>query len=308
MLKPSFVQLSFFVCTVLVLTVTADDNVGMEKYRDYTPEQLRGLPEETIRNEVPFMITLIAQRGLSNGADLLFGMELNSLMYPGLHNFEKAVEAFQKDLGDEQTGILTIRQINILEKRAGMQKLGQLGFPTYWYSSKLDDLATVTGTVTILDERSAWPINHVKIDCNKKSKSCRWDQINVSVPDLDDDLSLSSPRYGVFESLSDFYDIVQWTENEIEATASGSCRTSSLSLNFKTREFYEITRNAVGSEACTTRLDKPRTSQVVDGEKIINEEFAKVQQAAFEVLASDFRKQVSKLISEEEAVVQKRTD
>ena len=107
------------------------------------------------------------------------------------------------------------------------------------------------------------------------------------------------------EAGPDFYDIIRWTENEIEAVPSGStpaaCRTTSLSLNFKTKEFYQITRNAGGDcEALGVTvepLDKPRISQLIDGEQIINEEFAKVQQAAFEVLASDFRKQV-KLISE----------
>ncbi len=58
-------------------------------------------------------------------------MELNALMYPGLHDFEGAVKLFQKDLGDEPTGILTVWQIHNLQKRAEMQKLGQLIFPDH---------------------------------------------------------------------------------------------------------------------------------------------------------------------------------
>ena len=46
-------------------------------------------------------------------------------------------------------------------------------------------------------------------------------------------------------------------------------------------------------------LSKPRIAQVVDGEKIINEEFSKVQSAAFDVLASSFQKQLRELITEE---------
>ena len=312
LIKTPFVGLSFFICIALTLPVTADDNAGVGKYRNYTPEQLRELPEETISSEVPLMYRFAAQRGLSDGAELLFGMELNTLMYPGLHNFEEAVKAFQEDLGDKQTGILTVWQIDNLQQRAEMQKLGRLNFPNQWSSLKLDDLALVQGTVTILDERIAWPINHVKINCYKQSSSCLWDQINVSVPDEDSLLQ----SYHVIEASPDFYDIILWTENEIEATPSGStpaaCRTTSLSLNFKTKEFYQITRNAGGDcEALGVMfepLDKPRISQIVDGGEIISEEFTKVEQAAFDVLSSDFRKQVSKLISEEEAAVQKKTD
>ena len=310
MLRSPYIELFFFTCIAWVLPVKADDNTGIEKYRNYTPGQLSELPEETISSEVPIMYSIAAQRGLSNGSELIFGMELNSLMYAGLHNFEEAVKAFQEDLGNEQTGVLTVWQIHILEQRAGMQKLGQLNFPNQWYSWKSDDLALVQGTVIILDDRISWPINHVKISCYKRSSSCRWDQINISIPDEDSWLQ----NYHVIGSDPDFYNIIRWTENEIEAIPSSStptaCRTTSLSLNFKTEEFYQITRNAGGNcevlGVTFEPLDKPRISQVVDGEQIINEEFAKVEQAAFEVLASDFRKQVNNLITKAQATAQEK--
>ena len=40
------------------------------------------------------------------------------------------------------------------------------------------------------------------------------------------------------------------------------------------------------------RLPKPRVAQIVDGEKIIKEKFVELQQAAYKVLASEFRKRV----------------
>ena len=77
-----------------------------------------------------------------------------------------------------------------------------------------------------------------------------------------------------------------------------------MNLNFKTKEFYYITRNAGGNcEVLGVKFDKlpkPRISQIVDGSNIIREEFAKIEKAAYDVLASDFRKKIAKLIKKEE--------
>jgi hypothetical protein len=45
------------------------------------------------------------------------------------------------------------------------------------------------------------------------------------------------------------------------------------------------------------RLERPRVAQIIDGDKIIAEEFAGMQKAAFDVLASDFQKKVEALIA-----------
>ena len=73
-----------------------------------------------------------------------------------------------------------------------------------------------------------------------------------------------------------------------------------MSLNFKTKEFYFITKNAGGKcEFLGTKVDKlpkPRISQIVDGEQIINKEFRKIAKAAYEVLSSDFREKAEKIV------------
>ena len=293
----------------LGIAVVEDESDGdfVEKYRNYTPEQLKELSEETMNSEVPIMYGTAAQRALAlgeKGTDLVFGMELNALMYPGLHDFEAAVKLFQKDLGDEPTGVLTVWQIHSLQQRAEMQKLARIYFPEQWSSWKSDDLASIQGTVTLLDERIAWPINHVKINCYKRTLHCEWDQINLLIPDEDS----WSQSYNVMENPTDFFRITRWSENEIEGVpdsqTSTACRTRSVILNFRTEEFYEITRNAGGDcEVLGTvtlpPLSKPRIAQIVDGEKIINEEFSKIESAAFDVLASSFQKQLRELIAEE---------
>jgi len=75
-----------------------------------------------------------------------------------------------------------------------------------------------------------------------------------------------------------------------------ACRTTSLSFNFKIKEFFFFTKNATSScEVLGSKMEnlrKPRVSQIVDGSKIFDEEFSKIERLAYEFLASDFRKKV----------------
>jgi hypothetical protein len=292
------------ICLGLSLTGLAlADDKGVQKYRNYTPQQIRSLPEKQISSEVPIMYTFAAQRGLSSGSELLFGMELNRLMYPGLHDYKAAVKAFQADLGDEPTGVLTVWQIHNLQRRSELQQLSRVSFPDRFSSFKTNDYASVQGTMTLIDEKIAWPINHVRLGCYRKENYCRMDQINVVLPND----SSWGQNFLVMENDPEYFDISQWSQDNIDSkpkeTVSG-CRTTSVNLNFKTKEFFFITRNAGGEcevlGVTFDKLPKPRIGQIVDGSKIIDEEFAKIEKAAYEVLASDFRKKVDKLSKQEQ--------
>lgn len=279
----------------------ADDAV--KKYRNYTPQQIHKIAEKTREGEVPMMYIFAAQSGLAVDSELLFGMQLNLLMYPGLHDYKSAAKEYQKDLGDPPTGVLTVWQIYNLEQRANMQKLSQVLFPTQFSSSKIDTYAYIKGTLTILDDRLAWPINHVRVDCYKDQNYCQLDQLKINVPNKDS----WSQNYQVMQDSPEYFTIVRWNEDSIDAVPNetvDACRTTSLNLNFKTKEFYYITRNGGGDckflGTTLDKLSKPRISQIVDGSNIINEEFSRIQKSAYDVLSSEFRKKVDKGISKEE--------
>jgi len=296
-------SLSILFMSLFVVTLALAEEKAVQKYRNYTPQQINNIPEKERSSTVPIMYIWAAQRGLSVDSELLFGMQLNRLMYPGLHDYKAAVKAFQADLGDKPTGVLTVWQIHNLEQLSEMQGLSRLIFPDQFSSLKIDDIASIQGTMIIIDEQIAWPINHIKVICYKGQNYCRLDQIQVSVPD---DKSFSQ-NYVIQENSPEYYNVSRWGQDSIDAepreTGTG-CRTTSMNLNFKTKEFYYITRNAGGNcEALGVtlpKLPKPRIAQIVDGSNIIREEFAKVQKAAYDVLASDFRKKVDKLITKEE--------
>lgn len=284
-------------------TFALADDASMKKYRNYTPQQIMKLSEKTRESDVPMIYTMAAQRGLSEDSELLFAMQLNLLMYPGIHNFKAAVKAYQKDLGDVPTELLSVWQIHNLEQRADMQKLSRVLFPDQFSDVRKGDFANVSGTLTILDDRIAWPINHVQVDCYKDQNYCQFDQIKINVPNKES----WSQNYHVMQDSTEYFIVTRWSEDSIDAVSNdtaGACRTTSLNLNFKTKEFYYITRNAGGDcevlGITLDKLSKPRIAQIVDGSKIIREEFTKIEKTAYNVMSSDFRKKVEKPISKEE--------
>jgi hypothetical protein len=274
---------------------------AVQKYRNFTPQEIQSLSEKTISSEVPMMFTSAAKSGLTSNSELLFGMQLNRLMYPGVHDYNAAIKSYQIDLGDTPTGVLTVWQIHNLQQRSDLQGLREVFFPDQFSSIKTDAYASVQGTMIIIDDKIYGPINHAKLHCSKTQKNCELNEIHLVVPD---DKSWGQ-NYQIIEDSPETYDITRWDQDTIDAESPGksadSCRTTSINLNFKTKEFYFITRNAGGNcELLGMKFDKlpkPRISQIIDGSSLINEEFSKVDKAAYDALSSEFRKKVENAIS-----------
>jgi hypothetical protein len=247
------------------------------------------------------MYTMAAQRGLAADSKLAIAMDLNTLMYPGVANYEGAIKSFQTDMGDKPTGVLSVWQIYKLQERAETQKLGTVAFPEDFSSIITKDSALIKGTATILDDTIAWPINHVTINCYKTDKYCEYKQIVLILPKEGD----WSQMYQVMDMGTDIYKITRSEGDYIDAVSTNneSCRTVALNYNFKTKEFFETTRNT--GKKCDflgtaiPKLPKPRISQVIDGKKIIQAEYSKIQERAYSYLASDFRKQIDDLIKKQ---------
>jgi hypothetical protein len=299
-MKIAFIFLIFSAFT----TMASADEDAMLKYKDFTPQELAALSKEERYSYVPMAYSSAASAGLSEGSELLFSMQLNTLMYPGIANYKLAVKQYQKDLGDKDTGILTVSQISKLEKRSDFQKISRVFFPDQHSSYKAKTSASVHGTMMIHDENIAYPVNHTKITCYKSDNYCELKQLYLIFPKPDS----WGANFHVMEDGTEFFDITRWGENTIDALPSdpsSSCRKTSLNLNFKTKEFYQITRN--GDKDCEINgvrfpeLEKPRIAQIVDGENIFNAEFSKLKKMAFGMLSVNFQDSITKLIESEQS-------
>lgn len=291
---------------LLLVSVAHADEDAVAKYRDYLPEQLLILSEDERQSSVPMMFSGAANLATSPAGDLIMQANLNSLMYDGFADYAGAKRAFQTDLGEEPTGALTVWQIHSLGYRASRVNMTSVSFfPLDFGGMMAESWAFVKGTVEIIDEKIAYPINHVDIECSRNEGTCEYRQIALTLPDENSWVQ----SYIVGEIADDTYQITRWEGQLIDAVPldTSACRTTQLSLNFETQEFFEIARNNTAGDCETMlgvtlpRLEKPRVSRIVDGREIISAEFKAINEETFTFFSSSFRSRVEALIAETES-------
>lgn len=292
-MKPSLIAPLAIIASLSVNAVEPD-------FSGYTPEEIVSLQPET-RSKVPLVYLWAARDGHGDGSELLLGRNLNALMYPGLSDYQAAIKQYQADLGEKPTGKLTVSQIATLKDRYDFQKLSYVHFPQSYSHYQMKTVASVKGTMIIQDERIASPINHVEITCYKNPEYCEFEQVSLVTPKEDD----WTRNYSVEKQRSDIYTITRWVDGIIDAVPSDTedqCRVTALNLNFKTQEFYQITRNGTGScafgEFELPKLTKPRIAQIIDGKDVIKQEFRLIEQQAFEMLSSEYQTKVKKYMDD----------
>ena len=246
------------------------------------------------------MFVSAANLAVSEGGDISLQAALNLLMYDGLADYEGATRAYQSDLGEEPTGELTVWQIHTLGFRASRINMTEVSFfPLDFGGIEIDEWASVQGTVKIIDDQIAYPINHVNVECSQHRGTCDYRQVALMLPDEDS----WTQTYHVGEIADETYRITRWEDGQIDAVPlnSSGCRINQLSFNFETDEFFEIARNNTADECETVsgailrRLEKPRVSQIVDGREIVDAEFKRMRDEAYSYISSAFRERLETL-------------
>ncbi len=236
------------------------------------------------------------------------GMQLNQLMYPGLEDLDRAMKMFQKDLGAEPTGEITEEQLRELSQRVERLHIPEIYFPTFFSSTDVNlmrknGFATVKGTAVLLaeDDTVAYPVNIVNITCHKDQKYCELRENYLFANELRGGGYLWS-----FGERTVLFNIISWEDDSIEAREDDdptSATISSLSLNFKTKEFFWITKNSGNDNSFITGekvvpLRKPMIAQLVKGDKIVADYFKKLKKDASSFWSSEFKKRFEVLDAE----------
>jgi hypothetical protein len=236
------------------------------------------------------------------------GMLLNQLMYPGLQDLDRAMKMFQKDIGAEPTGEITEEQLQELGERAERVKIPEIYFPTLFSSTDVElmrknGFASVRGTAVLLadDESIAFPVNNVNITCYKSEQYCELRESYLALFPIK-----GSGYTWSFDERTFLFKITSWSDDSIEAKEADdpvAVRSSSLSLNFKTKEFFWITKNSGNDTNLITGkqfppLKKPRMAQLVNGDKIVADYFKKLKNEASSFWSSEFKKKAEVLFTE----------
>lgn len=285
----SLVNLSF--TSVATAQVSA-----VEQFKNHFPEQILRMTEEE-RQKIPTMYLFAARQGAGPFAPINLTYLLGTLMYPAVTDLSSAIRLYQKDLKEAQTGRLTVSQIHKLQVRHEYQKLEKIGFPHRLVHTISSSHAFLTGTRKILDENIAYPINYVEFKCSKSRNECLILEVNLMQPTENSFAQI----FNFHLRTSDRIRITRWENEYIDGiydTTPDACRITNINFNFKTKEFFEITRNS--SNRCDNpdkfgalpQLTKPKIVQIVDGSQIHNEEFSRISETAFSYLSSEFREKI----------------
>ena len=103
-----------------------------------------------------------------------------------------------------------------------------------------------------MDEQIAYPINHVTIECRQDTQRCEYRQIALILPNENSFAQSYSVTEIADESLSGSY-AGKTSASTLFQVDDTKCRSTQLSLNFITQEFFEIARNNSEGD-CETNL------------------------------------------------------
>ncbi len=113
---------------------------------------------------------------------------LNTLMYDGIGDYDGAIRAFQTDLGQQPTGELTVWQIRELQFRSEMQSASPPIIAAGFFTDlKIDNppsdgYAEIKGTLQMLHEKAAFPVNFVRVECHQRRGYCTLDEVDLQFP------------------------------------------------------------------------------------------------------------------------------
>lgn len=294
------IKIVAFCLALFVPAAALADDDAVARFKNFLPADILKMPDEQRSKSVPMMYIGAANLAASKAGDLVLQAQLNVLMYDGLADYGKAKRAFQADLGEEATGELTVWQIHTLGYRSARANMTYVSFFPFDFGGVMNEgWASVKGTVKILDEKIAYPINHVVIECERAANRCNYRQVALTLPDENS----WAQSYHVGQIARETYRITRWENKQIDAVPyeTTGCRINQLSLNFTTNEFFEIARNNTSGDCETLlgvtlpRLEKPRVSQIVDGSEIANAEFKRLNDEAYQFMSSAFRQRIDAL-------------
>ena len=266
-----------FLCLLVLLPVLAVAQTEIPDIDNMSVEEIKKLPPEILK-ELPFIRTM---RRLLAGMDPEFPEEMFSLMrsmflrdlyytpyVQSEDEIRKAVTAFQRDIGADMTGELTMGQFEELNRRFARKHETPvyiaLNADVYMY----DDWVIASGTWVIENDQIANPVNTAEVKCYKDEGTCELIQASLEVPSLD-----SGDNTYYLNLDTDTYKVISWSDNEVISRPfrTNECRSSILTINTLSKEVYEVTRNN-NQEACKIGdlmefppLDEPRILRLVDG-------------------------------------------
>ncbi len=191
--------------------------------------------------------------------DLLY--DVNLWHQDGINEiaFINAVKEVQRKLNEKVDGSLTFSQYQMIENIANIYKTPKEIYAggNFWVR-KLGDYAFVSGTLEIVNDEIANPINYHNMFLDKNSMTCRDSNLYVK------------ETQGAFSGITIYsdvteYEIISWGDEEVVCKNDYTCRSEKLIINFKSKSVDIITTNRDNDECKDLpKLKSARISRLVE--------------------------------------------
>ncbi len=271
-------------------------------------EEFEKLPKE-VRDELPMLDSFrhFGKEGLARVMELSVSSSLAKLMYfdpMPESKVREAIKRFQHDIGQAQTGELTISQFAELNRRSTRFTDTPVYLPTTGdelrvYSHSVS--VTAEGTWIIEGEKVFYPINHSQINCHKPQGFCDVITVEIGIPKIENENSYVDSSYNLHLN-KETYSVISWTDSEVISQADGVCRSTIMTINVKNKEVFQITRN-MDSNDCDLgivtlpKLKKPRISRLVPGWQLSWDFWENRRTQTMKFLNPDFQKSFNESIN-----------
>jgi hypothetical protein len=202
---------------------------------------------------------------------LFYDVDLNTLKHPAEDPaFYSALVAFEQKAGLAVDGRFTAKEWDRLAQAARLGNEEEVWLPMKVVAAGGPGYATATGTWVMQGDKLAYPVNTVSIECSRSERQCVTHDTSIQIPSETDSASSSLL---VFTN-TDYYDVVDWSPEEIRALTKSSCRQTVLTIQPVTKTVF-LTTTDLTEKGCEIigRLPAPRVSTLEDPRPIMRELF-----------------------------------
>ena len=243
-------------------------------------EEIQKLPPEVYRKlPVKEFFKQEGSEKLALGIPYILADALGKLNYfplPSEKQIREAIKKFQNDIGQPETGELTMGQLEELQLRSTRITDTPVYLPGFGDELKVygySDFVSTEGTWIIEGENIYNPINHSKVNCYKSQGTCEVMQAFTDIPKVTGKglLGMIQESY-TLRMTKDTFKVISWSDSEVISKGGAKCRTTIMTINIKNNEVFQITRNK-GDNECDggivrlPQLEKPRISRLIPGYK-----------------------------------------
>ena len=223
------------------------------------------------RDDALTAIVLMTKHALHQ---LFYEVSLDTNRHPADDpQFYSALVTFEQNAGLAVDGIFSVAEFDHLMYLAALETEQRISLPFKLVHGDGSTYVSAIGTWVIQGEQIAYPLNTSAITCRRSDGSCADFHVDVRVP------TPTSSGAQVM-TVSDYYDITNWTPTEVRAVNRTFCRQNVLTINIST-ETVHIVSTDLTEEGCPLSgpLEKPRLTTLEDGFQIAQAYFDERREA-----------------------------